>query len=72
MAKILVIDDQRSIRTTLKDILEMEGHQVQLAEDGTQGIETFDAENFDVVLTDIKMPGKDGREGLDHIVAEHP
>ena len=72
MAKILVIDDQRSIRTTLKDILEMEGHQVQLVEDGTQGIETFDAENFDVVLTDIKMPGKDGMEVLDHIVAEHP
>ncbi|MBQ3636005.1 MAG: sigma-54-dependent Fis family transcriptional regulator [Bacteroidales bacterium] len=64
MAKILVIDDQRSIRGTLKDILEMEGHTVELAEDGLQGVEKFGAEKFDLVLTDVKMPNMDGIEVL--------
>ena len=68
MAKILVIDDQRSIRTTLKDILELENHSVELAEDGAQGIEKFNADKFDVVLTDIKMPEMDGMEVLNKIM----
>lgn len=72
MAKILVIDDQRGIRSTLKDILEMEGHAVTLAEDGAQGVEAFKAEAFDVVLTDIKMPGMDGMEVLDAIMTQKP
>ena len=72
MAKILVIDDQRSIRGTLKDILEMEGHSVQLAEDGAQGVDMFSAEKFDIVLTDIKMPGLDGMEVLAKIMELRP
>lgn len=67
MAKILVIDDQRAIRTSLKDILEMENHNVDLAEDGDQGLTMFDANAYDLVLTDIKMPGHDGIEVLAHI-----
>ena len=72
MSKILVIDDQRSIRSTLKDILEMEGHTVALAEDGAQGVEAFGADSFDVVLTDIKMPNMDGMEVLDKIMETRP
>lgn len=72
MSKILVIDDQRSIRSTLKDILEMEGHTVVLAEDGAQGVEAFGADSFDVVLTDIKMPNMDGMEVLDKIMETRP
>ncbi len=72
MSKILVIDDQRSIRSTLKDILEMEGHTVVLAEDGAQGVAAFGADTFDVVLTDIKMPNMDGMEVLDKIMETRP
>ena len=60
MAKILVIDDQRSIRNTLKDILEYEDHSVELAEHGEEGVEKFKADKYDVVLCDIKMPNMDG------------
>ncbi|MCT4588576.1 MAG: sigma-54 dependent transcriptional regulator [Carboxylicivirga sp.] len=67
MAKILVIDDQRSIRNTLKDILEYENHSVDLAEDGEQGLEQFKANKYDVILCDIKMPNMDGMEVLDKI-----
>ncbi len=63
MAKILVIDDQKAIRNSIKDILEYEGHEVILAENGTIGIELFD-KGADLVLCDIKMDGMDGIEVL--------
>ena len=72
MAKLLVIDDQSSIRTTLKDILEMEEHSVELAEDGAQGVKKFSQENYDLVLTDIKMPNMDGIEVLQEIQKTRP
>ncbi len=72
MAKILVIDDQRAIRSTLQDILEMEGHTVVLADDGAKGVEAFAAEAPDLVLTDIKMPAMDGMEVLDKIMQSKP
>lgn len=72
MAKILVIDDQRAIRSTLQDILEMEGHAVVLADDGVKGVEAFAAEAPDLVLTDIKMPAMDGMEVLDKIMQSKP
>jgi len=65
MSKILVIDDERSIRNTLKDILEYEKYEVDLAEDGTKGIEKIRAAEYDIVLCDIKMPGMDGIEVLE-------
>ncbi|MCU4163310.1 sigma-54-dependent transcriptional regulator [Carboxylicivirga caseinilyticus] len=68
MAKILVIDDQRSIRNTLKDILEYESHTVELAEHGEEGVEMYNANKYDVVLCDIKMPNMDGMEVLDKII----
>lgn len=67
MAKILVIDDQRSIRNTLKDILENEGHEVDTAEDGLDGIAKFNDNKYDLVLSDIKMPNMDGMEVLQKI-----
>ncbi len=67
MAKILVIDDERSIRNTLKDILEYEDHKVSLAEDGPSGIDMFKQEKFELVLCDIKMPEMDGMEVLQQL-----
>jgi two-component system nitrogen regulation response regulator NtrX len=64
MSKILVIDDERAIRNTLKEILEFEKHEVDLAEEGISGIEMFKATCYDVVLCDIKMPQMDGIEVL--------
>jgi DNA-binding NtrC family response regulator len=72
MSRILVIDDERSIRNTLKDILEYEKYQVELAEDGPKGIEIFRSAEFDVVLCDIKMPGIDGIEVLEKLAEINP
>jgi two-component system, NtrC family, nitrogen regulation response regulator NtrX len=70
MAKILVIDDEKSIRETLKEILEYEQHEVDLASEGEQGLELFKANKYDVVLLDIKMPKKDGLEVLEDLLVE--
>jgi DNA-binding NtrC family response regulator len=67
MSKILVIDDERSIRNTLKDVLEYEKHQIDLAEDGHTGIELFSNNSYDVVLCDIKMQEMDGIEVLEKL-----
>ncbi len=64
MSKILVIDDERSIRNTLKDILEYEKYEVDLAEDGIKGLEMVKQKEYDIILCDIKMPGMDGIETL--------
>jgi DNA-binding NtrC family response regulator len=64
MSKILVIDDERAIRNTLKEVLEYEKHEVDLAEDGASGIELFSANSYDIVLCDIKMQKMDGIEVL--------
>lgn len=62
--KVLIIDDERSIRNTLKDILEFEGHTVSLAEDGKAGVDAALSESFDVIFCDVKMPVMDGNEVL--------
>lgn len=67
MSRILVIDDERSIRNTLKDILEYEKYQVDLAENGPTGLEKLKTGEYDVVLCDIKMPGMDGLEVLEKL-----
>ncbi len=69
--RILIIDDERSIRNTLKEILEFEGHEVVLAENGNAGLEMAVAGALDVIFCDIKMPGgMDGVEVLENIVAK--
>ena len=67
MSKILVIDDERAIRNTLKEVLEYEKHEVDLAEDGPGGIEKFTSNSYDIVLCDIKMAKMDGIEVLQKI-----
>lgn len=68
--KILIIDDEKSIRLALKDILEDEGHEVELAEDGKKGLATATSSQYDVIFCDIKMPGMDGIEVLEKMVAQ--
>jgi two-component system nitrogen regulation response regulator NtrX len=68
MPNILVIDDERSIRNTLKDVLEYEKYEVDLAEDGATGIEMFTQKSYDVVLCDIKMAKMDGIEVLQKLL----
>lgn len=63
--KILIIDDERSIRNSLKDILVDEGYDVDLAENGAQGCAMVDKEKYSVIFCDIKMPEMDGMEVLD-------
>lgn len=72
MPRILVIDDERSIRNTLKDILEYEKYEVDLAEDGNKGIELVRNAEYDIVLCDIKMPGMDGIEVLGYLTELAP
>ena len=72
MPKILVIDDEKSIRNTLEEVLEYEKHQVDLAEDGPSGLELFSANEYDVVLCDIKMAKRDGIEVLEKINESSP
>lgn len=72
MARILVIDDERSIRNTLKEILEYEKFDVDVAEDGFEGLEKIENSHFDVVLCDIKMPKMDGIEVLGKIQEKDP
>ena len=67
MAKVLVIDDEKAIRNTLKDVLEYEKHKVDLAKDGIAGLELFAEVDYDVVLCDIKMDNMDGIEVLEKI-----
>lgn len=67
MSHILVIDDERSIRNTLKDILEYEKYSVDLAEDGIKALYKIKAGTYDMILCDIKMPGMDGIEVLEKL-----
>ena len=66
--KILIIDDERSIRNSLKEILVDEGYDVDVAEDGAQGLAMADKEKYSIIFCDIKMPGMDGVEVLDKLV----
>lgn len=67
MAHILIIDDERSIRNVLKDILSNEGFKVDEAADGEEGLKKFNTHSYDLVLCDIKMPKVDGLEFLDNV-----
>ena len=70
MAKLLIIDDERGIRNTLREILSDEGHEVEVAENGKQGLEMAQAKAFDLIFSDIKMPEMDGIELLTHLKDE--
>ena len=66
--KILIIDDERAIRNSLGEILTDEGYEVDVAENGAQGLSRVDKEKYGVIFCDIKMPGMDGVEVLDKFV----
>lgn len=68
--KILIIDDERSIRNSLKEIFCDEGFDVDVAEDGIVALEMVQKEKYNVILCDIKMPGMDGIEVLDKMKSE--
>ncbi|MBR0531298.1 MAG: response regulator, partial [Bacteroidales bacterium] len=68
--KILIVDDERAIRNSLGEILTDEGYEVDTAEDGPSALAKVDKERFDVIFCDIKMPGMDGTEVLEKLVAD--
>lgn len=71
MAKILVIDDEKAIRRSIKEILEFEKHQVEEAEEGNMALNMALKNNYDVILSDIKMPKLDGIELLQKLIENH-
>ena len=68
--KILIIDDEKAIRNSLGEILSDEGYEVDTAEDGPSALAKVDKERFDVIFCDIKMPGMDGIEVLEKLMAD--
>ena len=60
--RILITEDDRAIRRAIRDILEMEGHQIDEAENGEEALKKFEDVSFDVLFCDIKMPKMDGLE----------
>lgn len=72
MPKVLVIDDEKSIRKTLREILEYENFKVDEAVDGSEGSAMAEKDDYDIILCDIKMPKVDGMEALDRIQKAKP
>lgn len=70
--KILIIDDEKAIGNTLKEILQYEKYEVELAADGMEGLKKAEAGNFDLVFCDIKMPKMDGIEVLTKLQEMNP
>lgn len=72
MAKILVVDDEKIIRERMKSLLELEGYEVLIAENGSEGLTLFEQGKPQVAIVDIKMPGMDGIEVLKQIKTKDP
>ncbi len=69
---ILVVDDDKSVRTTFSSILRKEGYRVTAVENGYEAIKAIDEESFDLALVDLRMPGLDGIEVLEKIKSRRP
>lgn len=72
MARILLIDDEATVRATLRDMLEEAGHEVLEAGDGDEGLAVLDANTADAVITDLIMPQKEGIETIREVRARFP
>jgi DNA-binding NtrC family response regulator len=70
--RILLIDDDVGMRAVLQDILEDEGYEVKTATDGRSALSSIENEDFDLILTDLKMPKMSGMEFLDYIEQNRP
>jgi two-component system nitrogen regulation response regulator NtrX len=68
MSRILVIDDEKSIRNTLREILQYEKYEVDDAADGPEGLKLLESNKYSAILCDIKMPKMDGIEVLEKIM----
>ena len=71
MYHILVIDDEMAILNVIQTALSKAGFKVDIALDGQKGIQKFNEGQFDMVITDIRMPGMDGRDIVKHIRNSH-
>ena len=69
---ILVVDDEIEMRIALETTLKREGHSITVAENGKQALEKFNADSFDLVLTDVKMPKMNGVELLKALKKNRP
>jgi len=67
MSAVLVIDDEKQVLDLLKTALTLHGYQVEVAADGREGITKFDRRAYDIVITDVRMPGLDGISVAHHI-----
>ncbi len=72
MSRILVIDDEENIRNLYRTVLEREGYEVHTAEDGAVGLRLFQEHAFDLVMTDIVMPEKEGLETIQELLRMRP
>src|SRR5581483_5436818 len=72
ITSILVVDDEAAMRIGLKEVLGKEGYKVELAQDGAEAIERIDRGGLDAVVTDLRMPKKDGFEVLRHAKQKNP
>ena len=68
MARILIIDDEDDLRATLRQMLEQDGHEVSEAANGAHGLELYEKDSPDLIITDVIMPKK---EGVETIIALH-
>jgi CheY-like chemotaxis protein len=72
MANILVIDDERLVRSTIRLLLLRAGHQVEEADDGVSGVNAAMAHAFDLIITDIIMPSRDGVQAITLLLQHKP
>ena len=72
MARILIIDDDPGVQSTIRLLLEREGHSVAVANDGREGLAAFATEQFDLLFLDVFMPGMDGLETMRLIHRRQP
>ncbi len=72
MARILVIDDEATIRSAIHKTLQMAGYEVDEASDGEAGVEHYRNKPADLVITDIRMPKKDGLEVIEELLSDYP